>query len=341
MNSSISNSKTPLFGVRHAAKIGLCLALFFGIAEFGARHYARRRAGDLSDPKESSSIGARAEQLMKQKGKKIVFVGNSAVQEGIDLPLFENLLTNRIATGKSSTKNRAPVQNPAHATMCAARGSHIKDWFWMTQNNFWKPQRQPDLFVVLFFSDMLQDTPLEDQDRGRLAQFFTTPRDWPEVFQTDVTTLGQRSEFLFSYASMLYTMRAVTQGKVLGVVAPGYEKQVLALNQTQRQQAEQQPLSNQPAPSYRALKRFLARAQKNHSKICFIAYPRNGKQYNYQVSTEVTQLIQNAGMSYIDLRQTPELTGDTFRDSIHMNDKGRPLLTHRLAQILTPVLPSK
>ncbi len=332
MSSSTSNSRTFSSKARNTVWIVLSLALLFGVAEMGARKYARRRQNDLSDPKDFTSIGTRADQLMSQKGLKVVFVGNSAVQEGVDIPLFE----------KTISGGRSPV----HATMCAASDSQVKDWYWMLEHNYWQPERHPDLFVVLFFSDTLKDTSVSD--KGRLSQFFTTPRDWPEVLRSDVTTLGERGEFLFSYVSMLYAERAVTEDKLLRAFAPGYENYALQLNDTEQKQLAEKGLSPEdvaegpasPNPaSNDTLKRLLAKAQQQHAQLCFIAYPRNGKQYSYQVSPEVIGLIRQAGMSYIDLRQMPELTSDKYRDSTHMNENGRPILTRRLAQVLNPAIP--
>ncbi len=335
MNSSTSNSKARASGARKTAAILLLLALFFGGAEVGARKYARRRQNDLSDPTDPTSIGARATRLMQQKGRKIVFVGNSVVQQGIDLALFERLAGN--LAGNSA---------PLHTTMAAATGALGKDWYWMLEHGFWQPKRQPDLFVVLFFSDMLQDTPREDQDRGRLAQFFTTPRDWPAVFAVDAPTLGQRSDFLFSYASMLFAQRAVTRGKLLKAVAPGYENCVVQLNATEQKQSDQQKLAPKtshlkPPISYRALQRLLARARQTRSKLCFIAYPTNGKKFAYTVPPQVIEMIRGAGMTYIDLSHVPELTPDKYRDSLHVNKLGMPVFTRRLAPALSPLLVEK
>lgn len=340
MNSFTSSSKEKSSKkssrVRGALGVGLSLLLFFGVAEVGARKYARRHQNDLSDPTDYTSINARAAHLMKQSGSKIVFVGNSATQEGLDLAGFENAMD-----GISVAKANAPF----HAQMCTAVDSQIKDWNWMLEHAYFGPKRRPDLFVVTYFSDNLQDVPIVQP--GRFAQFFTSPRDWPIVFQNDITTLGERGDYVLSYFSLLYAMRVITQEKLLRASAPGYQKFATQLNDIQIQQTESallpatsSPRSDKPALPYGALKRLLRRAQETGSKLCFVAYPRPGARYWYQLDPEAQQMIREAGMISLDLRVTPGLTPDKYRDSVHVNAQGRPIWTKAVASALAPVIAS-
>lgn len=330
MNSSTSNFKKSSQG-RGAWGIGLALLLFFGVAEVGARKYSHRRDNDLSDPTEHASIGPRAADLMTKPGLKIVFVGNSATQEGYELPQFERDLT-----------QMAALQAPLHTMMCAAVDSNAREWNWMLEKNYFGPRRRPDLFVVTYFSNNLEDVPL--LERGRLAHSFTGPRDWPSVLKNDLDTLGERADYLFSYFSILYAMRATTREKLLRLSAPGYEKFVTQLNDTEMRREEGATLPSAPAfqrgaqPSYRALRRLLQRAREEGARLCFVAYPRPGARYFYRPDPKAVQMIREAGMIALDLRATPGLTPDKYRDSVHVNAQGKPIWTRAVAKALAPVV---
>ncbi len=332
MNFSTSSfKKSPARS--KTAGIALLLLLGFGAAEFGARKYARRRQNSLSDPKDFTSIGARAQNLMRQNGSKIVFVGNSATEEGVDMEQF-----GREIAAQNGTKNGAV---PLHLTFCTAVDSNVKDWHWMLERNYFRPRRRADLFVVTWFSATLGDGPVVN--RGRLAQFFTTPRDWPAVFQTDVTTLDERADFVFSYASILFAMREITQEKLLRLSAPGYQNYAQQLNDTTRKQVEARELAAARAEEssrhqWQALRRLLQKARQNQAKLCFVAYPRRDARYAYSIDSQMVISIRQAGMTFLDLRHTASLSPGDYSDSIHLNAAGKAKWTRHLARTLQPMI---
>jgi hypothetical protein len=270
---------------------------------------------------------ARAQELVDRDGLRIALVGNSATEQGVESELLAATL-------------EGYGLGPVHVDHFVADGSQVNTWYFILERCFWSAGRRPDLVVLNFFGARgLADE--EQMDIGRLAQCFTTVRDWPEVFQTDLPGGSQRVEFALSSFWATYATRQRIKDRLLGQVIPAYKDFTAEINRETFAHQQRQAAGDRPRPSaqYRALERLLRRAREQDSRLCFVAFPYHppgGKPY--EVDSAGLQRLAQEGTLYLDLRQVDELAASMYQDEVHLNQAGRSVYSRRLARALAPLL---
>ncbi len=302
MNSSTSN-------FRRGLAIALIIVAMFGGLEVATRTLLFASSKDL---KRFSSYPARARQLMAAPGPHIVFLGNSITERGIDAPLVARTL------GVS-------------ADVFSADSSHINTWIWMMNAEFWKRQLSPELVILHFNRQSLEDG--ERLEIGRLAQFFTDREDWPELFEHETVTLSQRVAFVVSSAWATFAVRDRLKERILGLL-PGYAGYIQVENQVNAA-VDRATSSKVAAPrSWTTLRRFVARARENHTQVLIVAFPtRAGSpgELPYDIPPQIPAEIEAAGMTFLDLRRMPSLDrARHYDDDLHLNSDGREIYTRFL-----------
>lgn len=305
MSSSTSSSR------RRLVVAATVIATLLGI-EWVTRHELFRASKDL---RRFSSYPERARRFGVLPGRKVVFIGNSLTERGIDPALFGTL------TGDA-------------VEMFVADGSHINTWYWMVKKELWREGVKPDLLVLDFY-----ETSLEDGKRlelGRLAQFFTEPGDWGELFASDVTTLDQRADFLLSSVWATFAVRERIKERVLGLI-PGYQPWLEAANAVNFQHESRRAKSAAHAATRNALTRFIARAKEHGVPVLFVAFPSQGdgrSDLPYEVPEETLRIIAEGGMRFLDLRKLPALEKRHYADDVHLTPEGQAIYTRQLASAI-------
>jgi hypothetical protein len=264
---------------------------------------------------------ARAKALCATPGKHVAFVGNSLTGEGVDPELF----------GREMGVN---------AGLFVADGSHINTWYWIIRHEFYAQGALPDVIVFHFY-----ETSLEDGKRleiGRLAQFFTDPGDWPEVFAHDVTGLEPRAELMLSSVWATYAVRDRIKERVLELV-PGFEDFATEMN-TIDYAHEARGFAGKPrqAATRNDLGRVIADAKEHHVRLLFVAFPTQppaGQTVPYEIPDATRQVIDGGGELLLDLRQVPVLEKSHYRDEVHLTREGRAIYTRYLAQEIRTSFP--
>ncbi len=299
MSSSTSN-------FRRAFAIAILVLLAFALVEVVTRRVLFASSKDI---KRFSTYGARAAKLVRDDKPSIAFVGNSITERGVDPAVIANDLGVR-------------------ADVFTADDSHLNTWTWIVRMLFWKQQRTPDVLVITFHAHSLEDG--RSIELGRVAHFFTDPSDWSELFDSTVTTLGERAELVASSYWATYAVRDRIRERLLGL-APGYKQLVTFENKAMKVRESSTPRS----PTWKTLVRFLELARAHHTRVVFVAFPA---QVTYYLAPEAVQLIEQAGMKVLDLRVMPELAAPTnYDDEIHLSASGRAIFTKRLAKALAPI----
>jgi hypothetical protein len=288
--------------------IALVVVAFFGGFEVITRHMLYRSSKDL---RRFATYPARARALMAAPGPHVVFFGNSMTERGIDPQLFARTL------GIS-------------ADLFAADESHINTWIWMVNKELWSQHLSPELVIVSFNRSSLYDG--QKLEIGRIAQFFASRTDWPELFASDTVTLTQRAELVLGSVWGTFAVRDRLKEWTLGQI-PGYKAYLKVENEVIKADERDKGTRRPAVRTLTTLDRFLARAQENHTHVLFVAFPsradKNGIQYD--VAQPLIDEIQAAGMSYLDLRVVPELDpARHYDDDLHLNAEGRRIYTLRL-----------
>lgn len=308
------SSSTSSF--RRALSIAILVILAFALMEVVTRRFLFASSKDI---KRFSTYPARADRLMRDNALKVAFVGNSITERGID--------TAAIGTDLG-------VATDAFV----ADDSHLNTWTWIVRSLFWKRHRRPDVLVVTFHAHSLEDG--RSIELGRVAQFFTEPSDWPELFDT-VTSLGERAEVIASSYWATYAVRDRIRERVLGL-APGYKDLVRFEERAMKLATKTAP----PAPpTWKTLTRFLELARQNETLVVFVAFPTRSAVPGaspYHLDPEVVRRVTESGMVLLDLRQESSLAADKdYDDEIHLAPSGRQTFTKLLAEKLAPIVAPK
>jgi hypothetical protein len=158
----------------------------------------------------------------------------------------------------------------------------------------------------------------------------------PELFELDLPTLPARAEYLLSSVWATYAARDRIRSRLLAAFVPNYKEFAETLHESQNPRHKRPPVP----PTFEALHRFLAAAKERDNRVCFVAFPVIDKagEVTYDLWPEELQMIREAGMEFIDMRQVPELRPEHYRDEIHLTHAGAVIYSHHLARMAGPVL---
>jgi hypothetical protein len=326
-SSTFSSDLRPVWP--ELRRTGLVVLVLVVCALLGLELFARTKLVSMSkDLRRFSTYGDRTRELVaRPDGRRVLLVGNSATDRGIDLPTFEATLS-------------AARGGPGHGALLVADQSRINTWHFMLERFVFRPGLRPDLVVVTFYENDLEDG--NRVEIGRLAHFFTDVRDWPSVFMVDLPTLDQQADFVLSSFSAAFATRERVKERLLRVLIPRYESFTTDVNAVifKHEAARVQKAPEAAPPGHVALDRLLARARQAGVRLAFVAYPTltaNGR-LPYEIEPETRRRLEAAGAPLIDLRHVPGLDADLYDDEVHLNERGRPPYSAALARALAPLL---
>jgi hypothetical protein len=266
-----------------------------------------------------------ARALASAPAPRVAFIGNS--------------VTDRVQTREFADEwRRATGVEPAVGKFVAYY-SNLSTWSRMYAQYFWKQGVAPDLVVITVFDgNTFRDSP--PLDVGNLALFFTGPEDRESLFENEVTTLAERADYLLSSVSHAFAARDRIRVRVLNMI-PGYRPFATENNALNFEYARRHadPHGNPAAePTFRGLAALLDHAREAGVTVCFVAFPmRPGSdgRKSYIISPTARDMIHDAGMLFLDMRDLPWLTADMYSDNVHLNAKGQPIYTRMLARELS------
>ena len=302
-----------------ALRIVLMLVAALLLLEWGTRATWVPGTSDLNRYR---AFPENARSLVSAPGPSIAFVGNS--------------VTDRVRLDMLRSEWQALTGNPLNADKFVAYYSNLTTWYWMSGQYFWKPGVKPDLIVVTYYEgNGLADS--EILDVGNLALFYTDAADRPTLFAHDVKTLEHRVDYLLSSASQAFAARDRIRDRTLSFI-PGYRPFATATNMLNFEYERRHDLGDaRPTPTFNSLGRFLAGARQAGVQICFVAFPSRPKQtgpIHYIIEPKALEMIVEAGMLHLDMRDMDELTADMYKDNVHLNARGQPIYTRRFAREL-------
>lgn len=297
--------------------LAVAAALLLGL-ELVTRFYLFDASKDLS---RFRSYPARASRLARADGFRLALVGNSATEEGVD--------AERLGAELSRALGRSVA-----ADEFTADSSHLVTWRWMIERYFWAPEERADLVVLPFFGASLADGNADEI--GRLAQFFTTVADWPEVMRADLHQLPDRLDFALSAVWATYAVRDRIEQRLFTALLPGYRDYVPWQDAGVRLRAPSRPR----AQSFARLDGVMALADRRGTPLCFVAVPTRDSAVDAAFAAPALRHLAEVGACAIDLQDHLALGigPEDFRDAIHLRERGRLVLTDRLGSELAPVV---
>jgi hypothetical protein len=256
-----------------------------------------------------------ARDLAQQPGRRILFVGNSLTRSDVDEATVVQELAARGVKGVHLGR-----MHPDASTLAA--------WYYGFKKHFVHPGQKPDVLVVDFAYNNLQDQPVNAATLGGL---YTDAADIPEAFASEVTGFGDRVEFLLARCSMSFLDRSRVAPRLFDQLVPHYR----AGTERVRKAAQATRAAAELPVTHRRLEKLLALTRANGIPVIFVAMPIA---IPYEIDPRARAVMEQAGVTLVDARVVPGLTADSFTDSLHLDLAGSVIFSRHLAGLLAEPL---
>ncbi len=248
-------------------------------------------------------------------GPKVLFLGNSLTRYGVDEAVFAN--TFQAHAGVEPTALKIVPDNTA-----------VADWFYVYRNQFAMAQRAPQILVIGFEGGHLRDAASRHPDR--LAQYYCSWNDWSELCARDLPDFESRAAFVLEKCSAMVGNRDRVTRRALDALIPGYREGMDRINASLKSHG-----TTSPTPEYQRLRKLIALAREQHVQVVLAAMP---VPEHYEFDAELLAVVQEAGISLLDLRQVDGITTAMFFDGLHMDAAGAKLYSAAIAKRLANVI---
>lgn len=261
-----------------------------------------------------------AEMLSKSEGMRILFLGNSMINNGIDVKIIRGELE----------KNSMSIINVAKIN---PDGTDLWDWYFLYKNNFFLQSNPPDLIVLGFRSDFVDDR--RQPNPSRLAANFSGLNDLPELIDFGMTGRGEITEYLLASSICLYAHREAIRNRLMDWIVPYYRESTAKIGANAWKAQSEAGGEVQGEYSYRRLEGLLRLVRSKGGMVVLVAMPTRNK---YELKKEIVLTIEKSNAVLMDLRVVRGLSEGNFIDAVHLNSAGAELLSRELAKRLTYIL---
>ena len=249
---------------------------------------------------------------------RVLFIGNSMTRYGVEPEIVER---------EMSAQGVAPLRIERVFPDATA----LPDWYYAFKRYFDAPTRAPDVLVVCFAANDLQDS--QPIHSWRLAQYYTNLGDVPEIFREDIRDFDSRAEFLLSDASAAFANRTRVRERALDLLIPNYRETAQQINRTQQTKAGEKLARTQP--TYNRLARLGRLAESRGVRVILVAMP---ERVDYELDPQLQTTAEAAGMTLLDSRAGHGLKPDSYVDEMHLGAGGAAIYSQFLARQLAPTL---
>ncbi len=298
------------------------LALFAAMAVVLAAETAVRVVSPLVSGNVAASLTLeqRSLEAAKDPHNRIVLVGNSMTERGID----------------PATLAEARPDLSGATSLPAVLSMDSSDlWYWSCMVRALPDAFPRPKFLVIGYgwNDLSDQASLET---GKTFGLVCPVRMIAEIAEHAGAGLEEHLQALTAKGSWTYALHADLRHRLLGPVIPRYESQTNRLNEARRS-TQNQGVGSRPVFTYRALDRILADAQSKGYNPVIVAMPVKGR---YEIDPALGQTVAASGGIFLDLRNAPGLDAGSFDDPIHLSKSGSRILTAELAHRLPGILPN-
>jgi len=250
----------------------------------------------------------------------VIFMGNSLIGNAVDAEQFNKI-------------NSYPGKNSVKAYKVVPDSTNLWDWYCLTKTNSTLLQSAPNIMVVGFAWDQLED----DQDivPSRLAGLFCELSDLPELVNMGMSKPSVIFEFIVANFSRLYSLRETIQKRLLDKIIPDYQEYTQRINMYKRRDLTDGDKPEYHADSYHLLSKFINRYTGLNATVVFIAMPVIKE---YAIDPVLIQTIHKNGALLYDYRSMEGLNEEMYLDPIHLGDVGRAVFTSRVSDELSVIL---
>ncbi|ODB85497.1 hypothetical protein A3195_18085 [Candidatus Thiodiazotropha endoloripes] len=299
---------------KHSIYILTAVVLTVVLLEIGLRAFENRLSGNLNHINQIPDIAAEYEQ---HQGTNILFLGNSLINEAVDISQLNRQLSDDYLVKKITPD-----------------GTSLWDWNMILRNNLITPDMQLDYLVIGFAWGLLNDD--YRPNPSRLGGYFSGLGDGRLLFDYGMSDFAELSEFIIGWASKLFVNREAVRNKILNNLVPNYETFVQVQNQAGApEQAVHQTQADGTLPDYRMLNDLIDQLDEQGIKLVMIAMPIEGA---YSVNEKLKETLQKRAYLYKDYRDNFRSFGALYKDGVHFNEKGREQFTTTLGKLISQEL---
>jgi hypothetical protein len=281
----------------------IILALTFLILESAFRVVEKKLEGNL---KHISDIKNIVNQFSEDKRPNILFVGNSLINEAVDVEQLNKSLDERYYVNKITPD-----------------GTSLWDWNMILTNNILEANVELDYLVIGFAWGLLSDD--YQPNASRLGGYFAEIGDLPTLYRYGMSDFAEVSEFLIGGVSRLYVNREAIRNKILARFIPHYKQYVREQNQAGAPvESAKNAKPRDHFSDHDMLNDLLDQLDDKGVKLIVMAMPVKS---SYQVNRELEVLLNKRAYAYMDYREIFRSENEIFKDGIHLNNKGRSNFT--------------
>lgn len=270
------------------------------------------------DVKHIRQIPAISQSIAESKGTRVLFLGNSQVRLNVDAAIVEREMG-------------AQGINPLHIEKVFPDATGLADWYYAFKHYFVDAGRTPDVLILCYADNDLRDD--HGADPTRLAHYYSSARDIPEIFGEDIKSFDARAEFLLSDLSYSFANRTRIRTRALNLLIPDYQESAQLINRSMKSTEKSAAPSR---PTYHRLERLIAMAQQHGVRLIVIAMPQPNV---YPLDSQVQSTLDAAGMAFVDCRRVEGISAASFVDEMHMSSNGAAIYSHFLARQLAQHFP--
>ena len=280
------------------------------LLEIGIRVFENNLSGNLNHINEIPEI---VSQYTEDQRPKILFIGNSLINESVDVAQLSESLSDQYLVDKITPD-----------------ATSLWDWNMILNNQFFASEAKTDYLVIGFAWGLLSDK--YHPNPSRLGGYFAHLDSLPALNRYGMSSFAEFSEFLLGSISKLFVNREAVRNKVLFNLVPHYEKFVRAQNQAGRPDEKQAANRTSSDDRYLMLNELLDRLDREQIKLFVISMPIED---DYSVNPVLADLLKKRAYRYLDYREYFRGEEAVYKDGVHLNQKGRMLFTKALKQLFS------
>jgi hypothetical protein len=298
-----------LFTSSFRSEIKVIAAVLFAliICELSLRQFETLLSLDL---KHIRTIPRLAENLAKDKGTKILFLGNSFTRATVDPEIFREEMKSR------GFENLAVQLVHPDAT-------RINEWYYTFKTYFVEPQLQPDVLVIITGRAHLHDQPADPVTMGA---YYSSKSDVLHFLGKENLDLDDKVDFLLGRYSAAYANRRRIEPRVFSRIIPHYQNCIQRINQLRTRNPAN--VRRAKALTFARVEKLLDLAENNSVRIIVATVPMSEP---YVIDPKIKELVTAHKMTFVEANRIEGIDSSRFPDGYHIDKIGAEKYTRTLA----------
>ena len=243
--------------------------------------------------------------------KRILFVGNSLVREGIRPD----------AIAESVPKER---MSPFAIERIHPDNTALSEWYYAIDRFVLEPHRKIDAIVIGFQGGHLRDAPSRHLER--LRRYYCGRNQTLSLLTYDINSFEGLAYFTINGSSSAICNRDRVERKVLSELIPNYQEGIQQLNRNQPKLKV-----SESEVSYRRLRDLIHRLQSQQIAVVLAEIPVPEP---IPIDQELRSLAAEFSVQLIDCQALAPLPIGSYPDGLHMNSEAADLYSRYLASQL-------